>query len=76
MVKSGRDGHSLLVNPVLKHDIDQNEANYIYIYIYYPIDLEARVFANGSRDRGSIPGRVISKTQTMVLDTALLYSTL
>ena len=32
----------------------------------------SRVFANGSGDRGSIPGRVIPKTQKMVLDTALL----
>ena len=31
-----------------------------------------RVFANGPRDRGSIPGRVIPKTQKVVLDAALL----
>ena len=31
-----------------------------------------RVFANGSGDLGSIPGRVISKTLKMVLDTTLL----
>ena len=31
-----------------------------------------RVFANGPRNRGSIPGRVIPKTQKMVLDAALL----
>ena len=30
-----------------------------------------RVFTNGSGDRGSIPGRVILKTQKMVLDDAL-----
>ena len=30
------------------------------------------VFVNGPRDRGSIPGRVIPKTQKMVLDAALL----
>ena len=30
------------------------------------------VFANGSGDRGSIPGRVIPRTLKMVLDTALL----
>ena len=28
-----------------------------------------RVFANGPGDLGSIPGRVIPKTQKMVLDT-------
>ena len=31
-----------------------------------------RVFVNGLEDRGSIPGRVISKTQKMVFDVALL----
>ena len=31
-----------------------------------------RVFANGPGDRGSIPGRVIPKTQKMVLDVFLL----
>ena len=31
-----------------------------------------RVFANGPEDRVSIPGRVISKTRKMVLDTTLL----
>ena len=32
----------------------------------------SRVFANGPGDWGSIPARVISKTQKMVLDAALL----
>ena len=32
----------------------------------------ATQFANGPRIWGSIPGRVISKTQKMVLDAALL----
>ena len=31
-----------------------------------------RVFASGPRDLGSIPGRVIPKTQKMVLDATLL----
>ena len=31
-----------------------------------------RVFTNSPGDWGSIPGRVISKTQKMVLDAALL----
>ena len=31
-----------------------------------------RVFANGPGDLGSIPGRVITKTQKMVLDASLL----
>ena len=30
------------------------------------------VFANGSGDRGSIPGRVIPKTQKMILGAALV----
>ena len=34
--------------------------------------LMSRVFANGPGDQGSIPGRVIPKTQKMVLDAALL----
>ena len=36
------------------------------------IGLMSRVFANGPGDRGSIPGRVIAKTQKMVLDFSLL----
>ena len=32
----------------------------------------SRVFASGPGDRGSIPGRVIPKTQKMVIDAALL----
>ena len=32
----------------------------------------SRLFANGSGDQGSIPGRVIPKTQKMALDAALL----
>ena len=31
-----------------------------------------KVFAHGSGDLGSIPGRVITKTQKMVLDASLL----
>ena len=36
------------------------------------IGLMSRLFANGPGDRGSIPGRVIPKTQKMVLDANLL----
>ena len=32
----------------------------------------SRVFANSPEDRGSIPGRVMSKTEQMVLDACLL----
>ena len=34
--------------------------------------LMSRVFANGPGDRGSIPGRVMPKTQKIVLDATLL----
>ena len=45
----------------------------IYIHTYIPdIGLGVRVFANGPGDLGSIPGRVIQKTQKMVLDASLL----
>ena len=36
------------------------------------IGLAGRVFINGPGDLGSIPGRVIPKTQKMLLDTFLL----
>ena len=36
------------------------------------IGLMSRVFTNGLEDRGLIPGRVIPKTQKMVLDATLL----
>ena len=36
------------------------------------IGIMVRVFANGPGDLGSIPGRVIPKTQKMVLDAILL----
>ncbi len=36
------------------------------------IGLGVRVFANGLGDLGSIPGRVIPKTQKLVLDATLL----
>ena len=36
------------------------------------IGLAVRVFANGPGDLSSIPGRVIPKTQKMVLDAPLL----
>ena len=57
---------------------------YIYIYIYIYIAAHThlmligyqttgvRVFANGPGDLGSIPSRVIPKTQKMVLDASLL----
>ena len=44
----------------------------IVIIIITILILMSRVFDNGPGVRGSIPGRVISKTQKMVLDAALL----
>ena len=49
----------------------------IHIFVYFTfslpdIGLGVRVFANGPGDLGSIPGRVIPKTQKMVLDASLL----
>ena len=40
------------------------------------IGLISRVFTNGPGDRHSILGRVIPKTQKMILDAALLYTQL
>ena len=44
----------------------------IYYYMQPDIGMMVRVFANGPGDLGSIPGRVIPKTQKMVLDASLL----
>ena len=38
----------------------------------FDIGIMVRVFTNGLGDLGSIPGRVIPKTQKMVLDATLL----
>ena len=60
----------------LSYKTKQHFHKYIYIYIYIIIapdfGLAVRVFANGPRDLGSVPGRVIPKTQKMVLDASLL----
>ena len=42
------------------------------IFILLDIGIIVRVFANGQGDLGSISGRVIPKTQKMVLDASLL----
>ena len=48
---------------------------YVYgVYIYIYIGLVGRLFANGLGDLGSIPGRVIPKTQKMVIDASFLNS--
>ena len=43
-----------------------------YLQTKQSIDLMSRVFANDPGDQGLIPGRVISKTQKMVLDATFL----
>ena len=48
------------------------EKSFCFDSINRAIGLMSRVLVNGPRDWGSIPGRVIPKTQKMVLDTALL----
>ena len=47
-------------------------ANYYQVFILPDIGPAVRVFASGPGDLGSIPGRVIPKTQKMVLDASLL----
>ena len=42
---------------------------YSFIFMYQPIGLVSRVFTYGLRNWGSIPGRVIPKTQKIVFDT-------
>ena len=44
----------------------------VQIMFYVGMHLVGRIFANGTGDRGSIPGRVIPKTQKKVLDASLL----
>ena len=41
---------------------------------YRAIGIMRRVFVNVPEDRGSILGRVIQKTQKMVLDISLFYT--
>ena len=42
------------------------------IYIYICIGLEGWIFANVPEDRDSIPGRVILRTQKIILDISIL----
>ena len=53
--------------------VKQGGIKYHFLSLLIPdIGLAVRVFANGPGDLGSIPGRVIPKTQKMVLDASLL----
>ena len=49
------------------HDDDDDDDNTLYIIAKCNIDLVVRVFANGPGGRGSVPGRVIPKTQKSYL---------
>ena len=49
------------------------KGSFIHFFCLLPdIGMMIRVFVNGPGDLGSIPGRVIPKTQKMVLDASLL----
>ena len=79
---------SLIVSLLSAHNLHFLLANILWIFpsVYFAvmvsfyadirrgIVLMSRVFANGPGDRGSIPGRVIPKTQKMVFDAVLLYT--
>ena len=58
--------------------LNKPKPNYLTHSLYdnWAIGLMSRGFANGLEDSGSIPGRVIPKTQKMVLDAALLNTQL
>ena len=60
---------SVLVDIISKNNIKLFVNKYTLL-----ISLMSRVFTNGPGDQGSISGRVIPKTQKMVLDAALLNS--
>ena len=49
-----------------------HNTNNIVIWCQRPNSLVGRVFSSGPGDRGSSPGRVIPKTQKIVLDISLL----
>ena len=57
------------------HQVSQYNVNNLHSFVWFYnrlIGLEGRVFTNGLRDQGSIPGQVIPKIQKMVLDASLL----
>ena len=59
-------------NKIIPEIIDVSMVNTIQNNHLKTTGLISRIFANGPGDRGSIPGRVIPKTQKMVLDAALV----
>ena len=55
----------------LKSSIHQG-AFFAILGTYILIGFVGRVFAHGLEDQGSVPGRIIPKTQRKVLDTSFL----
>ena len=62
-----------MLSPKYFTKINVSSNSFIIIALILPdIGIMFRVFANSLGDLRSIPGRVISKTQKMVIDPALL----
>ena len=55
-----------------REKISDNPASLCLSLSLSDIGMKVSVFANGAGDLGSIPGRIIPKTQKMVRDTSLL----
>ena len=64
--------YSLKMRGNISTDSIINISKLINGYTMLDIDIMVRVFANGPGNLGLVPGRVIPKTQKMVLDTSLL----
>ena len=62
------------VQLLLSNFLQLSDMKYSHEIQIIKLFLVMRVYANGPGDRGSIPGRIIPKTQKMVLDAALLYT--
>ena len=63
---------SMTLNCVWWWGSNSEDLGSVEYYFFAIIGLAVRVFANGPGDLGSIPGRIIPKTQKMVLDASLL----
>ena len=63
--------YELMISTIIVLLIDQRHT-FEYQSIFKNITKNLSRFASGSGDMGSIPGRVIPKTQKMVLDATLL----
>ena len=63
---------SLIFKTLYFPQVPGSMPGYSKVVFYLLIGLVGRMFDNGLRDLGSIPGRFIPKTFKMVLDTSLL----